>query len=259
MTEGWMSLAVQVALRAGEVQRRARTEGVHVETKGITDVVTDVDAACERVIVEAIAARFPEHGVLAEEGTERRSTACCVWIIDPLDGTKNYAHGRDRCAVSVALSVDGSVVVAVVYAPFSHELFTAERGSGAWHMDRPMCVSTTASLREAMVASAWTYDGANAEQAQLARMTRVFGEVQALRSTGCAALDLADVARGRFDAYFEPGLKPWDTAAGALLVREAGGVVTRFDGVPHDVEAPDMIGSNGHLHEALRARMSSDG
>ncbi len=250
-----LETAAEVARLAGEIQRRARAEGFEVAAKGDADVVTAVDGACERAIVDALRGRFPDHGIVAEEGTTLDPEAGYVWIIDPLDGTKNFAHGSPRCGVSVAVSHRGEVVAGAVYAPFTDELFTAAAGLGARCNDRPIRVSTVGDLRGAMVASALTYAGRDADTAQLARLTRVFREVQALRSLGCAALDLADVARGRLDAYFEPGLKPWDTAAGALLVREAGGAVARFDGGEHHPDAPDLLATNGPLHATLGALM----
>ncbi len=252
MSRELLDCAIRAARAAGEIQRRARAEGVRVEVKGAADVVTETDRACERAIYDAVKARFPAHGFVGEEGAARASAEGVVWVVDPLDGTKNFAHGSLRCAVSIAVTRGTDTLVAAVYAPFVDELYTASRGDGAHRNGETIRVSTIATLRGAMVASALTYAGSGCDPTTLARLARVFASVQALRSTGCAALDLADVACGRSDAFFEPGLAAWDTAAGALLVREAGGAVTRFDGAEHGDGDPDVIASNGVIHEALR-------
>lgn len=260
MTHDILQCAIELALHAGELQRQARLGGFSVEQKGAADIVTAVDTACESAIVAALVTRFPDHGIVAEEGSSRGAEARFVWVIDPLDGTKNYAHGSPRCGVSIAVTCDGMPEVGVVYAPFFAELFWAVRGRGSYlrdahGVDRPIHVSSQAQLTGCMVGSALTYAHGRrqVEPTQLARLLRVFESVQAVRSQGCAALDLADVARGRLDAYFEPGLASWDTAAGALLVREAGGNVTAFTGEPHLPSHPHILASNGALHEPLRA------
>lgn len=252
MTDAVLETAVMAARAAGELQRRGRAEGVRLASRTEADITTEVDLACERAITALVRARHPDHGIVGEEGASIEGSSGWVWLVDPLDGTKNYAHGSLRCGVSIAVQRDGETVAAAVYAPFVDELYTATQHGGARCNDVAIHVSPTTSLRDAMVATAVTYDGRAASASQLTRVVRVFGAVQALRSLGCAALDLCDVARGRLDAYFEPGLKPWDTAAGALVVREAGGAVTRFDGTAHTPDAPDMVATNGRLHGALR-------
>lgn len=266
MTGPILQTAIDLALHAGEIQRRARREGVTVEQKGAADIVTAVDTACEAALVSEISRRFPDHGIVAEEGSSRGAGARFQWIIDPLDGTKNYAHGSVRCGVSIAVMLDGVAEVGVIYAPFFDELFWAVRGGGAHvraggQSDAPIRVSRHAELSACMVASALTYAPGErrVEPEHLARLLRVFARVQALRSNGCATLDLVDVARGRLDAYFEPGLASWDTAAGALLVREAGGQVTAFTGEPHNPAHPHILASNGAIHEPLRALLLAPG
>lgn len=242
--------ALAAARAAGELLRRGRAEGVRVEAKGVADVVTEVDRAAERAIVEAIRARFPSHGIVGEEGAAREGDGW-RWVLDPLDGTKNYAHGSLRCAVSIAVEREGEAVVAVVLAPFVDEAYVAVKGGGAWCNGERIAVSRNEILRASMVATALTYDGAEADAAQLQRVLRAFRAAQAVRSLGCAALELCDVARGRLDAFFEPGLAAWDTAAGALLVREAGGRTTDLDGRAHAPDAASIVASNGLIHDAL--------
>lgn len=256
-----LQCAIDVARLAGSIQQRFRSEHgtVHIQDKGDTDIVTAVDTACESAIIDLISSRFPDHGILAEEGGARRLSARCVWIIDPLDGTKNYAHGSVRCGVSIGVQLDGDTVVGVIYAPFLDELFTATQDGGARCNDTLISVSSNHDLHACLIATALTFEKGSrkADRTQLARILRMFSTAQAVRSNGCAALDMADVARGRIDAYFEPGLAPWDTAAGALLVAEAGGHVTTFDGHPHLPGAPSIITSNGLIHAALREHLSA--
>jgi len=255
-----LDTAVLAARAAGAVQRGFLGAAV-VEDKGASDITTDVDAACERAVVEIIEGRHPGHSVLAEEGTERRGAGPWLWIVDPLDGTKNYAHGYPRSCVSIACARDGVVVAGVVFNPHADELFAAELGAGARLGAAPIRVSPTPRLSRAMVASALTYDASTptvraADRAQLERLARVLGAAEALRSDGCCALDLCDVARGRFDGYFERGLKAWDTAAGALIVREAGGRTSDFGGGPHDPFGLDTLATNAAIHDELVALMA---
>lgn len=260
MNEAILQTAIELAQQAGELQRQARRQGVRVEQKGAADIVTAVDTACEALIVGEITRRFPDHGIVAEEGSSRGAGAAWQWVIDPLDGTKNFAHGSPRCGVSIAVRREDVTQFGVVYAPFFGELFWAARGRGS-HLRRDggddvaIQVSHHRELTACMVASALTYAAGERriEPVQLARLLRVFAAAQAVRSNGCATLDLADVARGRLDAYFEPGLASWDTAAGALLVHEAGGQVTSFTGEPHLPSHPHILASNGAIHESLRA------
>lgn len=251
-----LETAIAAARAAGAIQRERRRGEVRVEDKGEADITTDVDRACEEAIVALVRSRHPDHAILAEEGTQAAGEAPLLWVIDPLDGTKNYAHGYRRSCVSIAVMARGTAVVGVVYAPVADELFAAAAGMGATLDGKPIRVATTASLGRAMVASALTYEPGvrRADRVQLERLARVLGAAEAVRSDGCCALDLCDVACGRFDAYFEAGnLKAWDTAAGALIVREAGGRTTDFRGADHDPFVAETVASNGAVHDALLA------
>ena len=253
--------AVACARAAGAIQKRRPRAAVIVEDKGDADITTDVDLECERAILALVRARHPSHAVLAEEETDHGGAAGeapYLWIVDPLDGTKNYAHGYPRSCVSIAVADRGTgnnVVVGVVFNPNTDELFAASLGRGASMNGAAIHVSPTPKLGRAMIASALTYDtrqpGRRADREQLERLARVLGAAEAVRSDGCCALDLCDVARGRFDGYFERGLKAWDTAAGGLIVREAGGRTSTFDGAPHDPFGPETLASNGRIHEEL--------
>lgn len=250
MSSPFQTTLLDALREAGRIQAD-RTSNIVVEKKDLADIVTDVDHHCERAIVELIRGRYPDHDVLGEEGTTPRKDATHLWIVDPIDGTKNYAHGYPRSCVSIALAVNREVVLGGVYNATANELFIAEREHGATLNGVAIQVSAIASLERAMVASALTYQGRGADRVQLERLGRLLGVVEAVRSDGCAALDLCDVACGRLDAFFEPGLHAWDTAAGSLIVREAGGMVTTFTGTPHDLYGPETFASNGWVHTEL--------
>lgn len=252
----WKETA-QLAVRgAGQLQLQHLGRAT-AERKGAADITTDVDRMSEQFIVEVLRERHPGHQVLGEEGTEGKRTASHLWIVDPLDGTKNYAHGYGRWCVSLALAVASEVVLGAIYASRTDELFSAEKGHGALLNGAAIRVSQTDLLDRAMVASALAYSGRVADTGQLQRLGRVLGVVEAVRSDGCAALDLCDVACGRFDAYFERGLHAWDTAAGSLIVSEAGGRVTSSQGTPHDLYGFDTVASNGRIHAALLSLVAS--
>lgn len=243
--------ALLAARGAGRIQKDHARTRIAVEKKGAADITTQVDLECEAFIVALIRSRHPDHGVLGEEGAKDAGSSAYLWIIDPLDGTKNYAHGYGKSCVSIAVAVDGQPLLGVVYNPRAEELFVAEAGAGATLNDQPIAVSPIAELDRAMVASALTYDGRQADQAQLARLARVLGAAEAVRSDGCCALDLCDVACGRLEAYFERGIQSWDMAAGALIVKEAGGRISTFDGGPFKLFGREICASNGRIHTAL--------
>ncbi len=243
--------AILAARGAGQIQKDRSRARVAVEKKGAADITTAVDRECEELIVELIRARHPEHGILGEEGAQQHSSAEYLWVIDPLDGTKNFAHGYGKSCVSIAVCRRGEVVLGVVYHPRADELFVAAAGAGATLNGRAIAVSPIRSLDSAMVASALTYDGRQADRAQLERLARVLAAAEAVRSDGCAALDLCDVACGRLEAYFERGIQAWDIAAGGLIVREAGGQISAFSGQPFALFGREIFASNGHIHAEL--------
>lgn len=249
-----LGVAVRAARQAGEVHLAHLGQTHEVRAKSsFADLVTEVDGEAERVIREVIAGTFPEHAVLGEEEGYGPGTAHAEgrWVVDPLDGTVNYAHGYPVFCSSVALEWRGRAVVGAVYDATRDELFTATLGGGAFLNGRPLGVSGTPALRTpALVATGFPYDTSGERNlALLARLLRLGVPV---RRPGAAALDLCNVACGRMDAFWELGLKPWDVAAGALIVREAGGVVTDGAGLS-DLEAELLVASNGHLHAELLA------
>jgi len=250
----FLATAVEIVLRAGEIQIAGRESGFRVAKKGAIDLVTEVDLACERMCRTVLAERFPEHDILAEElsaGPQEVARARYRWVFDPLDGTTNFAHGLPIFCSSLALELDGQAVVGAIYDPSRRELFTAERGQGAFVNGAPLKASETAALGDALLVTGFPYD-MHVRGPELVELFGLFlHRARAVRRLGSAALDLCYVAAGRFDAFWEQHLKPWDVAAGALVVTEAGGRITGMDGGAFDVRAGHLVASNGNVHEAI--------
>jgi myo-inositol-1(or 4)-monophosphatase len=248
-----LDFAIQTARDAGRVLAEKFGRALRVSNKGDIDLVTEADLAAERLIVERVRSYHPRHAVLAEESGETAredQPSEFKWIIDPLDGTTNYAHGYPCFCVSIALEQAGEIVVGVVYDPVREELFAAERGGGATLNGRRIRVSNVEEINAAMVCTGFPYDVR--DRGDFARHFRNFiMRAQAVRRDGSAALDLAYVAAGRFDGFWEEGLRAWDVAAGKLLVEEAGGRVSRYDGSPFRIYEPPILASNGLLHDAM--------
>ncbi|MEA4882340.1 MAG: inositol monophosphatase family protein [Clostridia bacterium] len=233
-----------------------------VQFKGERDMVTDADKASEGLILLAIRSEFPSHSICAEEQGQIEGQgpgAVCEWFIDPLDGTTNYAHGLPFFAVSIGLFVDGLPAVGVVYSPVSGELYSAASGRGAFLNGSRIHVSSTSAMAQALVATGFPYDMADCRNNNMDVFARVIPLVQEVRRFGVASLDLAYVACGRFDAYWEPGLAPWDMAAGAVIVGEAGGVVTNFAGGPFRVGGKQVLAANCVLHQSMLHLVSGQG
>jgi myo-inositol-1(or 4)-monophosphatase len=259
-----LALAHRVALAAGAIQRDRYETEISIETKSSSiDLVTEVDRACEALIVEAIEAERPGDAILAEEGggSDRRD-ARWRWVIDPLDGTTNFAHGFPRFCVSVGVECDGVREVGVVYDPLLEELYHAVRGGGAFLGERRLRVSAQDTLGRALVGTGFAYDVHRTSRDNAETFASMLGAARGIRRDGSAALDLCYVAAGRLDAYWELKLCPWDIAAGVLLVEEAGGTVTSRDGVAQiDGSALDasshvsVVSTNGLLHEQVMDRI----
>ncbi len=257
--EPYLSFARDVAARAGALIAENFLGRFRVEHKGATNLVTDVDRRAEELIVEAIGREFPSHAVVAEEGTEREAAGGWRWLVDPLDGTNNFAHGYPMVAVSLALERDGEVVAGVVRDALRGEAFWAERGGGAWSGEGRLAVSRAAKLEDALVATGFPYDKHASAVDNVANFGRVTKRVMGIRRGGSAALDLAYVAAGRLDGFWELKLSPWDTAAGTLVVAEAGGKVSRIDGTPYVPGDVDVVATNGLIHGALCALLKVEG
>lgn len=249
----FLATATEIVLKAGAIQAERRTSGFRVDKKGEIDLVTEVDLECERMCRAVIADRFPAHDILAEElGASSGSTPSRYrWVFDPLDGTTNYAHGLPIYCSSLALEIDGRAMVGAIYDPSRRELFTAERGLGARLNGEPLKVSTTATLVDSLLVTGFPYDVHKRSGDLVALFGEFLARARAVRRLGSAALDLCYVAMGRLDGFWEQHLKRWDVAAGALMLEEAGGVITGIDGRPFDADAGHLIASNGHLHASM--------
>jgi len=252
-----LELARELAASAGAIQRERYETDLRIDTKSATiDLVTEVDRACEKLIVEGIQAARPEDAILAEEGHgSDDDQAPFRWIIDPLDGTTNFAHGFPRFCVSIGIERKGERVAGVVYDPLLDERFEALRGEGAWLGERRLRVTSETEFGRALVATGFAYDVHRSADDNLASFHNVVKTARGIRRDGSAALDLCYVAAGRLDAYWELKLHPWDVAAGFLIVEEAGGRITDFRGGPADPTGHEVVSSNGPLHEALLARL----
>lgn len=246
------TLAEVVARAAGQVltDRFHLARTVDFKGEGRSDLVTDADRASEAVILDWLAREVPQHAVLAEERGAVGQGAF-TWYVDPLDGTTNYAHGVPHFAVTLAVEGPQGLLAGVVFDPLRDELFSAARGEGASLNGRPLSPSGVTSLDRALLATGFPYDLHQRPEGPLGLFTRLAPRARGMRRLGSAALDLAWVAAGRFDGFFEFGLKPWDTAAGALLVEEAGGRVCRIDGAPYQPRFGDVLAAGRGLAGAL--------
>ncbi len=251
VVEAFESAARLAVDRAGAIIRQRWHEARRIEHKSTAiDLVTEVDRDCEAAILDVLTSAFPEHAVLAEE-SGRHGAHEFVWLVDPLDGTTNFAHRYPQVSVSVALSRGGQTILGVVYDPVREELFSARRGSGARMNDRRLEVSATPDLGSALLASGFPYDRRQHADYYLSFFKGFMMRTQGVRRAGSAALDLCWVAAGRVDGFWEWKLKPWDTAAGALIVEEAGGQISDFEGNRFDPFAEQTLASNGRIHQQM--------
>jgi myo-inositol-1(or 4)-monophosphatase len=250
----YLNTAVKAARRAGDIIIRGftRYEGVESSSKGHNDFVTSVDHAAEAAIIDTLRTAYPGHGFICEESGELNSGADFVWIIDPLDGTTNFMHGFPHFAVSIACQSEGRMDHAVIYDPMRQELYTATRGSGAYLENRRLRVSNRRSLEGALIGTGFPYrDNLHLLEPYLAMFKAVTQRATGVRRPGSAALDLAYVAAGRVDAFWEFGLRCWDTAAGTLLIREAGGLIATLDGAEYKQKGNIVAGTPRVFNELL--------
>jgi myo-inositol-1(or 4)-monophosphatase len=247
-------VAVDAARAAGQLLHREHPGTRQVSFKGMsTNLVTEMDGRAEALVVDALLAQFPDDGILGEEGSARPGRSGRRWVIDPLDGTVNYAHGLPIYSVGVGLEQHGAVVLGVVYDPTRDELFVAERGQGAWLNDRRLAVSATPALDVSLLVTGFPYDARTNPDNNLKEYATFSVRGRAVRRLGSALLDLAYVAAGRVDGFWELTLSPWDVVAGAILVEEAGGLVTDLEGGTLDINHPRIVASNGRIHDAMIA------
>ena len=252
--KGAVEVAIDAALAAGKIQRERADQIGEIRYKGHTaDPVTEIDLLCEQEIIRRIRKVFPDHDFLAEESADTYSMkeADGKWIIDPLDGTLNYSHGYPCYCVSIALEYKGEIVVGVIYNPCLDELFVAEKGRGATMNSRPISVSQADQLQSSLLVTGFAPQLQESLNKNLEYFCRFMHACQAVRRPGSAAMDLCYTAMGRFEGFWEMKLKPWDVAAGTLIMQEAGGKVTRFDGSPVSIYDHEILATNGLVHQQM--------
>jgi myo-inositol-1(or 4)-monophosphatase len=244
-------VALSSAKKAGRILKEGMSRGLTISYKGNLNLVTQIDTLSEQTIVSNIRKHFRHHQILAEEGHNYESASPYRWIIDPLDGTTNYAHRFPYFCVSIGVELEGEIILGVIYDPIRKELFFAEKGGGATLNDRPLNISATKKLREGLLVTGFAYTVQTDKNNNLDHFSRFLMRAQAIRRMGSAALDLCYVAAGRFDGFWELNLNPWDTAAGFLIVTEAGGTVSNFSGQPYFINGPEILATNGKIHSEM--------
>ena len=245
-------VAVDAARAAGQLLHREHPRTRQVSFKGTsTNLVTEMDGRAEALVVDALLKQFPDDGILGEEGGARAGRSGRRWVIDPLDGTTNYTHGLPVYSVGIGLERDGLVELGVVYDPTRDEMFVGERGAGAWLNDMRLSVSATPALDVSLLTTGFPYDARTNPDNNLKEYATFAVRARAVRRMGSALIDLAYVAAGRFDGFWELTLGPWDVAAGGILVEEAGGRVSDLGGGPLDINAPRLVASNGRIHDEI--------
>ncbi len=250
-----LNFAIETAREAGRILLDKFGRNIKISKKGEIDLVTEADLASEKLIIERISSHYPKHSILAEESGEaiiKGGDETFKWIIDPLDGTTNYAHGYPCFCVNIALEHDGEIVVGVTYDPTRDELFAAEKGHGATLNNKPIRVSETEKLSESLIVTGFPYDFKGKDNFAK-HLNDFLLKSRGVRRDGSAAIDMAYVACGRFDGFWEEGLHAWDVAAGVLLIEEAGGRVSYYDDSKFSVYAPPICADNGLIHDEMLA------
>lgn len=249
-------IAIKAAKKAGKLLKENLNKEKKIEFKGEVDLVTDLDRASERLIIDILKSGFPESGILTEEREEIHALNDYRWIVDPLDGTTNYAHSYPVFCVSIALEKKGEIILGVVYDPNFEELFVAEKGRGVTLNGEVIAVSKVSDLSRSLLSTGFPYDIRTSPDNNLDFFASFALKAQAIRRAGSAALDLCYVACGRFDGFWELKLKPWDVAAGGLMVLEAGGMLTDFKGTLFSINSKETLATNGKLHEEMMEVLS---
>jgi myo-inositol-1(or 4)-monophosphatase len=254
VTTSYVGAIEAIAREAGALLKDFFSRHIGYEYKGDVDLVTEADRNSEKLIIERIRAQFPDHDIMGEEGGRRETGSAFRWYVDPLDGTTNFAHGFPVFCVSLGLEHKGELIAGVIYDPTRDELFAAEKGSGAYLNGARMQVSKTKHLSEALLATGFPSHKRH-KNPNIHFYHQITLRSHGVRRAGSASLDLANVASGRVDGFWEFNLNPWDTAAGVVLVREAGGIVSRYDGSAFTIDSRETLATNGVIHEELRALM----
>jgi myo-inositol-1(or 4)-monophosphatase len=244
-------VAIAAAYQAGKILNKYYGNLKHVQKKGAIDLVTEADLESEKTIKSIIQRQYPDHGIVAEESGIQTSRTPYEWMIDPLDGTTNYAHQIPIFAVSIAFAVNKQPVVGVVFNPVAQDLFTSMKDQGAKYNGQPIAVSQTKKLSESVLVTGFPYNLNEIIESLMVRFSNCLQSAQAVRRLGAAALDLCFIASGRFDGFWEQNLKPWDTAAGMLIAKEAGAHITNFSNEAYHYEMPEILATNGFVHQEL--------
>jgi myo-inositol-1(or 4)-monophosphatase len=256
-----LSVAVEAAREAGKFLKYSvgKVRNVEMKAGDERNLVSEIDRGAEERIINIIRSRYPSHAILAEESGHQRTSAETTWIIDPLDGTTNFLHGVPIFSVTIGVERRGEIIAGVVYDPNLDELFTAEKGAGAFLNGKRLKVSSVGSLIESLIVTGFPYNISENPDKTVERFVRILLSAGGLRRLGSAAIDLAYVAAGRFDGFWEVSLNPWDMAAGVLLVQEAGGMVSDFEGKGPNIYHRQVLASNGRLHPSMLEILNSAG
>ncbi|MBW2138299.1 MAG: inositol monophosphatase [Deltaproteobacteria bacterium] len=252
-----LSIARKAALAAGEIQKRMFLDKPSITRKGETEILTEADLASERVILDVIGRHFPGDGIITEESGEHNPGRERVWLVDPLDGTTNFARGFPFFGVSIALEIGGDPVLGVIFNPSLDEYFEALKDSGAFRNKKRIRVSKVGALDASLLATGFSYDVQNNPERPVELFKKMLVRSHSVRRPGSAAIDLCYVACGIFDGFWEEGLKPWDTAAGIVMVREARGKLTTFDATPYTPYEKSIVASNGLVHDTILQVLNS--
>lgn len=249
----FLNIAINSALKAGNilVNNIGKISKRNIKLKKAFDFVTHIDKKSEEIIINTIKRKFPEHRFLSEESIHDKEISGYRWIIDPLDGTTNFIHQYMLFSISIALQKDGEIVLGVIYDPVKKELFTAQKGRGAFLNNKPIHVSKTSKLKDSLIITGFPFRNKSVIDKYIAIFKKLFLKVSDIRRDGSAALDLAFVACGRCDGFFEIGLSPWDIAAGSIIIKEAGGIITDFTGNDSFLKTGNIVAGNKKIHNGI--------
>ncbi len=250
-------LAISMAAQAGKILREniGNITADDVEDKCPFDYVTEIDKVSEQIIISSIKKYFPSHEILAEESGKNKNTSTYRWLIDPLDGTTNFIHGNPHCSISIALQKEDMIILGVIYDPFRDELYYAEKGKGTYFNKKRIYVSKQEKLSNCLIATGFPFKSRHLLDQYWHVLSEIFMGISGIRRTGSAALDLAYVACGRFDGFWELKLSPWDVAAGTIIVEEAGGKITDFEGKDNHIWTGDVVASNAIIHDFIMSKV----
>ncbi len=251
-----LEAAKEIALKAGALVKKMSSEDFEIRKKGQVDLVTEADLASEKLIISELNRRFPDHDILAEESAKEFHKAPNLWVVDPVDGTTNYAHRFPIYSVSIALVCENEPVVGVVYDPNMGELFAARKNGEATLNDKPISISSIEVLDKALLATGFPYDLRQNPHPTLDRFFDFTMKAQGVRRAGVASLDMCNLACGRYDGFWEVGLKPWDMAAASLILEKAGGRLSKFDDSEFDIWTPEILATNGLIHDEMVAGLA---